>query len=64
MAITEKDTDVKAMELIKASGVLNPHMTLDKLMEVTQQLAELDEEPLEAHSDKFVHKHFIFKHTD
>jgi hypothetical protein len=33
--------DARALDLLNSSGVLNPHFTLDKLMEVTRELAEL-----------------------
>jgi hypothetical protein len=33
--------DAKALDLLKAGGVLNSNATLDKLMEVTRQLVEL-----------------------
>ena len=34
--------DVSALDLLNASGVLNPNATLDTLMDVTRQLAELE----------------------
>ena len=34
--------DARALDLIAASGVLNPDLTLDKPMEVTRQLAEIE----------------------
>jgi hypothetical protein len=33
--------DTRAIELIRASGVLNPNLTLDGLIDVTRKLAEL-----------------------
>jgi hypothetical protein len=38
---TPSTDDAKALDLLKASGVLNPNVTLDKLMDVTRQLADL-----------------------
>jgi hypothetical protein len=32
--------DARAIEMLKAGGILNPNVTLDKLMDVTRQLAE------------------------
>jgi hypothetical protein len=32
--------DAKALDLLKAGGVLNPNVTLDKLMDVSRGLAE------------------------
>jgi hypothetical protein len=34
--------DAIALDLLYSSGVLNPNLTLDKLMDVTRQLAELE----------------------
>jgi hypothetical protein len=34
--------DALALDLLKSSGVLNPNLTLDKLMDVSRQLAELE----------------------
>ena len=41
-ASTSSIDDVKTLDLLAASGVLNPNFTLDKLMEVTRQLAEIE----------------------
>ena len=56
--------DIKAIELIRESGVLNPSSTLDRIMEVTKQLAVIEPPTAEAHTDTFIHKHFIYKHTE
>jgi hypothetical protein len=40
-APTTSIEDAKALDLLKASGVLNPDVTLDKLMQVSHQLAQL-----------------------
>jgi hypothetical protein len=34
--------DSRVLDLLNASGVLNPNATLDTLMDVTRQLAELE----------------------
>jgi hypothetical protein len=34
--------DTRAIELIRASGVLNPNITLDRLIDATRKLAELE----------------------
>jgi hypothetical protein len=39
---TSSIDDAQALDLIGASGVLNPDLTLDKPMEVTRQLAEIE----------------------
>jgi hypothetical protein len=58
----DKDPDAKAMELIRASGVLNPNVTMDKIMDVTQRLSELT--AVGQHCDSFIHRHFVYKHCD
>jgi hypothetical protein len=56
--------DAQALDLIGASGVLNPDLTLDKLMDVTRQLAEL--QPASAGSDPtinvFIHRFYCLRH--
>jgi hypothetical protein len=37
--------DARALDLLKTSGVLNPNLTLDRLMDVTRQIAELEPDP-------------------
>jgi hypothetical protein len=41
-AFTSSTDDVRVLDLLEASGVLNPNLTLDKLMAVTRQLAEIE----------------------
>ena len=70
--MTTQDHEVKAMELIKTSGVLNPSMTMDKILELTQKLAAMEPTADAAlggsaapkHVDTFIHSHFIFRHED
>ena len=56
--------DARALDLIAASGVLNPDLTLDKLMDVTRQLAEL--QPATEGSDLtinvFIHRFYCLRH--
>jgi hypothetical protein len=56
--------DAKALDLIHASGVLNPDFGLDKLMHVTRQLAEL--QPATEGSDLtmnvFIHRFYCLRH--
>ena len=56
--------DAQALDLIDASGVLNPDLTLDKLMDVTRQLAEL--QPATERSDQtinvFIHRFYCLQH--
>ncbi len=57
--------DARALELFKASGVLNPNLTLDKLMDVTRQLAELEpatEGSTEAVYHMFIHRFYCLRH--
>ncbi len=64
------DNDSEAMALIKSSGVLNPNMTMDKILELTQKLSAMSpavqanaEGVAQAlHTDTFIHSHFIYKH--
>jgi hypothetical protein len=39
---TSSTDDVRVLDLLEASGMLNPNLTLDKLMDVTRQLAEIE----------------------
>jgi hypothetical protein len=41
-AFTSSNDDVRVLDLLESSGVLNPDFTLDKLMEVARQLAEIE----------------------
>ncbi len=59
-----KAQDLRAIELIKTSGVLNPNMTLDKVMDLTQKLVAQAPALEAAHKDTFITKHFIYKHED
>jgi hypothetical protein len=34
--------DARAIDLISSSGVLDPNITLDKLMELSRQLADME----------------------
>jgi hypothetical protein len=59
------DRNVQALEIIKASGILNPHITLDKIMELTQKVSQIPGGPQDLrHTDTFIHSHFIFTHTE
>ena len=42
MTPTSGAEDVRALDLLKTSGVLNPNLTIDRLMDVTRQIAELE----------------------
>jgi hypothetical protein len=61
-------SDTQALDLIRASGVLNPNITLDKIMELTQRLSEQEGLRTEAvrgrHVDTFIHSHFIYRHEE
>jgi len=65
------DVDSKAMELIKSSGVLNPKMPLEEVLNLTQKLQSLHalharspQAAKTSHTDTFIHSHFIYKHED
>jgi hypothetical protein len=58
------DDDARALDLIQASGVLNLDLTLDKLMDVTRRLNELDP-ALDGGvptTNVFLHRFFCFRH--
>ena len=56
--------DAQALDLIGASGVLNPDLTLDKLMDVTRQLAELQPatEERDLTLNVFIHRFYCLRH--
>jgi hypothetical protein len=69
--MASRESDIRAMELIKSSGALNPNMTMDKLLDLTQKLADLEPTVDAAapaanakHVDTFIHRHFIFRHEE
>jgi hypothetical protein len=65
MADTLSTEDARAIDLIRASGALNPNLTLDKLMDVTRQLAELEPgagaEPDGRASMTFIGAFYVYK---
>jgi len=48
MTPTSGAEDVRALDLLKTSGVLNPNLTIDRLMAVTRQIAELEPDSVTA----------------
>jgi hypothetical protein len=54
--------DAKALDLLKAGGVLAPNVTLDKLMEVTRELAEAGVIQT-AVGTYFVGAYYVYKHV-
>jgi len=48
MTPTSGAEDVRALDLLKTSGVLNPNLTIDRLMAVTRHIAELEPDPVTA----------------
>jgi hypothetical protein len=64
MAQTETPgADQQALALIQSSGILNPNVTLEKIMEVTATLAK-SSGPVERGVDVFIHSQFVFKIQD
>jgi hypothetical protein len=55
--------DQQALALIQSSGILNPNVTLAKIMEVTATLAT-SSGPVERGADVFIHSQFVFKIQD
>ena len=44
-ASTSSADDARVLDLLETSGVLNPNLTIDRLMDVTRQIAELEPDP-------------------
>jgi hypothetical protein len=64
MAQTETPSaDQQALALIQSSGILNPNVTLGKIMEVTATLAK-SSGPVERGTTVFIHPAFVFKLSD
>ena len=55
--------DQQAIALLQSSGILNPDVTLGKIMEVTATLAK-SSGPVERGLQVFIHQAFIFKLQD
>jgi hypothetical protein len=55
--------DQQAIALLQSSGILNPDVTLGKIMEVTATLAK-DSGPVERAVEVFIHHGFVFKAQD
>ena len=65
MADTLSTEDARAIELLRTRGILNPNLTLDRLMDVTRQLSELETDtgtgPTETASMTFVGGFYVYK---
>jgi hypothetical protein len=55
--------DPQAMTLLQSSGILNPNVTLEKIMEVTATLAG-NSGVTERGVIAFIHRAFVFKSED
>jgi hypothetical protein len=55
--------DQQALALLQSSGILNPNVTLEKIMEVTATLAE-SSGLTERGTVVFIHAQFVFKIQD
>jgi hypothetical protein len=53
----------QALALLQSSGILNPNVTLEKVMEVTATLAG-NSGVTERGLDVFIHPAFVFKNQD
>ena len=53
--------DSRVLDLLNASGVLNPNATLDTLMDVTRQLAELEPGPTGFAAQFFHGSWYVYK---
>jgi hypothetical protein len=47
--------DAKALQILKKSGILNPNVTLDQLMDLSRKLNHLMAKP-----EAFIYRDFIF----
>jgi hypothetical protein len=54
------NTDPQTLTLLQSSGILNPNVTLEKIMEVTATLAK-SSGPVERGTINFIHPFFVFK---
>jgi hypothetical protein len=64
MRDTPTGADARAIELIGSSRLLNPDLTLDKLMHIALQLAELETGIRQDSGWKtFIHNAFMFTTT-
>jgi hypothetical protein len=55
--------DQQAIALLQSSGILNPNVTLAKIIEVTAALAT-SSGPVERGVTVFIHSQFVFKIQD
>jgi hypothetical protein len=55
--------DEQAIVLLQGSGILNPNVTLAKIMEVTATLTK-SSGPVERAAAYFIHVNFVFKNVD
>ncbi|MBV7326980.1 hypothetical protein KFU94_01700 [Chloroflexi bacterium TSY] len=61
---TNNDTGVKAIQLIMESGLLDPNFTVERLMDLTQNLTEQETLRAAARTDVLIHEKFILIHTE
>jgi hypothetical protein len=56
------DADQQALALIQSSGILNPNITLDKIMELSGQISGLQgDAPVTTSTQVFIGSFFTFK---
>jgi hypothetical protein len=58
-----ENPDQQAIALLQSSGILNPNVTLEKIMEVTATLAK-SSGPMGRAAAFFIHVNFVFKNVD
>lgn len=55
-----REVEQRAFDMIRESGVLNPDVTLDRLMEVSSELSAI----AELRETTFIFEHFIYKRVE
>jgi hypothetical protein len=59
------NADQQALALIQSSGILNPNTTLDKIIDVSEKISELNKEKgTNRGTNIFIHQNFIYSIVD
>jgi hypothetical protein len=53
----DEPSDAEFLEMLKASGILNPNVTLDQLMQLSSKLNV----PAQARAGAFIFREFVFR---
>ena len=55
------DADQQALALIQSSGILNPNMTLDQIIELSGKISELQDQAPVIGEAVFISRKFVYK---